>query len=611
MFGVPKILSILTFNNIDKSGYLPNLIIPNPDDSPMPKIRILDPHTIDKIAAGEVVERPASVVKELVENALDAGAKSIIVELKDAGRALIRVTDDGCGMAPDDAELAFERHATSKLSRIEDLDSLRTLGFRGEALSSIGAVARVELLTRASDAAVGTMVCIEFGKLAAVKQAAREPGTSVYVRELFGNVPARRKFMRGARAELARIADVASKAALASPSVSFTLISDGKDLFRTRGDGDLLRAIGDVLGKDRASEMLPAECSKGAMNLSGYVARPSVSRSSAQHQLFFVNGRPVSSAALAEAVEDGYRGLVMKERHPIVVLSVSLPPSAVDANVHPTKREVRFGDELAVYDFVKEGVREALSSARLIPEPMGRGGDARKASGAMPPAGVKPLVQAEAMQAKLIGSEAQLEGRPVDSDAESRPMPRDSRAIGQVLDTYIVVEHAHGIFLLDQHAAHERVVFEALKVSSKRASQSLLEPINVDVGAGKLARVVELAPMLAELGFDMEPFGERSVLVRAVPVVAGEMESAERLHDLIDDLERVGKAKTTAARRDELLHRVACHAAIRAGEHLTLERMERLISEMRRLAVPYTCPHGRPVAIALSKRDLERMFGRA
>jgi DNA mismatch repair protein MutL len=486
---------------------------------------------------------------------------------------------------------------------------LRTLGFRGEALSSIGAVARVELLTRTPDSDIGTMVCVDCGKLASVKQAAREPGTSVYVRELFGNVPARRKFMRGARAELARIADVASKAALASPDVSFTLISDGKELFRTRGAGDLLRAIGDVLGKDKASEMLPARSEKGAMRLSGFVARPSVTRSSAQHQLFFVNGRPVSSAALAEAVEDGYSGLVMKERHPVVVLNVQLPPASVDANVHPTKREVRFGDELAVYDFVKEGVREALSKARLIPEPAKRIGTS--------PAGVRPLPPAQLTQMSLEVPKAAepTSGEPLSDEVvdDGAPLPRDARAIGQVLDTYVVVEHAHGIFLLDQHAAHERVVFEALKASAggRRSSQTLLEPMTVDVGAGKLARVAELSHLLAEIGFEIEPFGERSVLVRAVPVVAGEMESAERLHDLIDDLERVGRAKTTAARRDELLHRIACHAAIRAGERLTIERMERLIAEMRRLSVPYTCPHGRPVAIALSKSDLERMFGRA
>ncbi|MFH0815315.1 MAG: DNA mismatch repair endonuclease MutL [Methanobacteriota archaeon] len=573
----------------------------------MPIIKLLDPRTIDKIAAGEVVERPASVVKELVENALDAGAKAVTVELKDAGKALIRVSDDGCGMAPDDAELAFERHATSKLARIEDLDSLRTLGFRGEALSSIGAVARVELLTRSVELDVGTMVSIDFGKLASVKQAAREPGTSVYVRDLFENVPVRRKFMRGARAELANVSDIVAKTALAHPGVSFTFISDAKELFRTRGDGDLLRAIADVIGKDRASEMLPVESARGQMRLGGFVARPSVTRSSAQHQLFFVNGRPVSSAILAEGVEDGYRGLVMKERRPVVVLSLAVPPVAVDVNVHPTKREVRFGDELAVYDFVKEGVREALSKARLIPEPVKRREPTER------PAGVEPLAPAALKQAKLAvsGDGAAAKRRRAEAADGELPLPRDSRAIGQVLDTYVVVEHSDGLFLLDQHAAHERVVFEALKSHDvSHARQSLLSPISIDVQPGQLARVREFAPMLSELGFEMEPFGSRAVLVRAVPVVAGELESAERLHDLVDDLERVGKAKAMEARRDELLHRVACHAAIRAGERLTLERMERLISEMRRLKVPYTCPHGRPVAIALSKRDLERMFGR-
>jgi DNA mismatch repair protein MutL len=573
----------------------------------MPKIKLLDPHTIDKIAAGEVVERPASVVKELVENALDAGAKTVTIELKDAGKALIRVSDDGCGMAPDDAEMAFERHATSKLARIEDLDSLRTLGFRGEALSSIGAVARVELLTRSEELDVGTMVSIDFGKLASVKRAAREPGTSVYVRDLFQNVPARRKFMRGARAELANVSDIVAKTALAHPDVSFTFISDGKELVRTRGDGDLLRAIADVIGKDRASEMLPAAHAKGPMRLDGYVARPSVTRSSAQHQLFFVNGRPVSSAILAEAVEDGYRGLVMKERHPVVVLSLAVAPAAVDVNVHPTKREVRFGDELAVYEFVKDGVREALSKARLIPEP------ARRGDGSERPSHVTPLTPVEGRQAKLaISGDAAPKRRDADAIDEELPLPRDARAVGQILDTYIIIEHSNGVFLLDQHAAHERVVFEALKSHDvSHARQSLLSPISIEVEPGKLARVKEFVPMLAELGFDMEPFGARAILVRAVPVVAGELESAERLHDLVDDLERVGKAKGLDARRDELLHRVACHAAIRAGERLTLERMERLIAEMRRLKVPYTCPHGRPVALAFSKGDLERMFGRA
>jgi DNA mismatch repair protein MutL len=573
----------------------------------MPSIRRLDPRTIDKIAAGEVVERPASVVKELVENSLDACSRSIVVELKDAGRELIRVSDDGCGMSPEDAELAFERHATSKLSRIEDLDSLRTLGFRGEALSSIGAVSRVELLTRERGSEVGCSVRVEFGALISSGEAAREPGTSVYVRDLFGNVPARRKFMRGARAEMAHVADVASKAALASPSVSFTFVSDGRELFRTRGDGDLLRAIGDILGKDKAADMLEVELYDGSMRLSGFVARPSVSRSSAQHQLFFVNGRPVSSAALSEAVEDGYGGLVMKGRHPVVVLSLAAPPSTVDANVHPTKREVRFGDELAAYEFVKGGVRAALSKARLIPEPA-------RALAPLPRGEIQPIVPFAHKQTALELVESSPEADAGDGPTDNGiPLPRDARVIGQVLDTYVVVEHAHGIFLLDQHAAHERVVFEALKRSrgARPSSQTLLQPISVEVGAVNLARVSELGPALAELGFDLAPFGERAVLVRAVPVVAGELERAARLQDFVDDLERVGRAKSSEARRDELLHRVACHAAIRAGEPLTLERMERLIAEMRRLDIPYTCPHGRPVAIALSKAELERMFGRS
>jgi DNA mismatch repair protein MutL len=581
----------------------------------MPKIHLLDRITVDQIAAGEAVERPASVVKELVENALDAGAKCIAVEIKGAGRELVRVTDDGCGMEPEDAELAFERHATSKISTIGDLDSLGTMGFRGEALSSIAAVAKVELLTREEGRAVGTMVTVHGGQLVSVKEAARERGTSVYVRDLFHNVPARRKFMRNPRTEAAHVADVVGRVAIARPDVSISLVSDGRELLATRGDGDRLGAIAAVLGRERAAEMLPVAMERGRLRVSGFAARPSVTRSSAQHQLFYVNGRPVTSAALSEAVEDGYGGFVMKERHPVVALLLDVPPSVVDVNVHPTKREVRFREELAVYELVRDALRSSLSSARLIPEPMARPSQqarpiAKGARGQLPSDAQQRLEPSEGRGALAVDIPAPTASV---EEAGDLPLPRDARAVGQVLCTYVVVEHSGGLIVLDQHAAHERVVFEALKKGrgAAPARQTLLAPLTVELDAGAMGIAMGMLEMLAELGFNIEQFGPRALLVRSLPVVAGELESAERLHDLLADLERVGRAKTLEARRDELLHRVACHAAIRAGEALSPERMQRLLSEMRKLAVPYTCPHGRPVAIALSRRDLERLFGRA
>jgi DNA mismatch repair protein MutL len=569
-------------------------------------IKVLDNETINRIAAGEVVERPASVVKELVENALDAGAAQIGVEIRGGGISLIRVTDNGSGIPAGEAALAFERHATSKIKGPEDLQNIASLGFRGEALPSIAAVADVELLTCAVGASAGTYLVLEAGKIVKQQGRARAQGTTVTVRGLFRRVPARLKFLKSVPTESGHIANVVSQYALAFPEVGFTLFVEGKPTLRTSGDGNLRNAVIDVYGAETAGKMLPVEgmaeswsAVRGESNVrvKGMVGAPEVNRGGRGYLSFFVNRRWVTNRILAVAVEEAYRGLMMTGRHPVAVLAIELPPEEVDVNIHPAKSEVKFRNESEVFRAVQKAVRQALVAQMPVPQ----------------------IEEPAAPYAAPPSYRQQMWDLPP-HEAESRVAPPEKalplmaslpllRVIGQVMDGYIVAEGPDGLYIIDQHAAHERIRFD--KIQRQRASravevQGLLEPATFELTPRQAEILKSCNAELAEFGFSLEPFGERTYLVRAVPLMVAGDDWTGMLRELLDALSGEAKGKW----EEKIVASIACHGAVRSGQVLSEDEMRELVRQLEQTASPQTCPHGRPTIIHLTKARLERDFGR-
>ena len=569
-------------------------------------IKILDRLTIDRIAAGEVVERPAWVVKELVENALDAAASSIKVEVKGGGRTLIRVTDDGQGMNTEEAALAFERHATSKITSVADLFAIRSLGFRGEALPSIAAVAEVELLTRSEAAAGGTYLRLENGIITKQAGQARPRGTTVTVRNLFRTVPARLKFLKSEATENSRIAEVVSHYALAWPEVSLALFIDDKPSFRTQGTGNIIDTIADVYGVSTAAKMLPIELSsehwtedKGtaSVQVSGMTGAPDISRSGRDGLSFFVNRRWINNRALVFAVEEAYRGLLMTGRHPVAVIMINVPPDQVDVNIHPAKSEVKFKNEGDVFSAVQKAVRRAILTQMEVPsvaEPM------TPFTGVIWKMPETALTEDEpAKPARLLPENMSL---PL---ITSLPV---LRVIGQVMNTYIIAEGPDGVYIIDQHAAHERIRFDRLSAQQEAGQpevQGLLQPGTLEVTPRQQAILISITEHLAGLGFTLEPFGERAWLVRTVPAhLVNGWDAA--LRELLEELGGEQKSRWS----EKITASVACHNAIKAGQTLSMEEMRELVRQLEATPNPHTCPHGRPTIIKLEGDYLERHFGR-
>jgi DNA mismatch repair protein MutL len=571
-------------------------------------IKVLDKETVDLIAAGEVVERPASVVKELVENALDASAGRIEVEVKGGGLGVIRVTDDGSGIAAGEVELAFERHATSKIRRSGDLASIASLGFRGEALPSIAAVAEVEVLTSAAGEAAGTFVSLDSGLVTARGSRARPRGTTMTVKNLFRRVPARLKFLKTGVTEGQHIAEVVSQYALAYPEVAFTLLADGREKLKTSGSGRLLDAIIDIYGAATASRMLevggdaPGWSSGQAgpsVSAAGMVGAPGVARAGRGYLSFFVNRRWVNSRLLTYAVEEAYHGLLMTGKHPVAVLNITLPPSEVDVNIHPAKSEVKFRSESDVFRAVQRAVRQALVAQ--LPAPKIEEVAA-------------PYAPARSPETALWGTGREGTGREAPSRPEgeavsllaSLPM---LRVVGQVMSGYIVAEGPDGIYLIDQHAAHERVRFEMVRrqrAERRPEVQGLLEPVTFEVTPRQDIVMRECIAGLAGFGFAIEPFGERTYLVRAMPALLAGDTWGIMLRELLDEL-----AGEAASRWEErMLASIACHGAIKSGQVLTDDEMRALVRQLEKTANPHTCPHGRPTIVHLGRARLEREFGR-
>jgi len=583
------------------------------DASEMP-IRVLPPDLAAKIAAGEVIERPVSVAKELLENAIDAGADEIRLEIAQGGRRLIRVSDDGCGIPATEVELAFCRHATSKLSSAEELYQVRTLGFRGEALASIAAVSRVTLFTRADGDQVGTLVRLEGGQVTAREARGRPPGTMVQVENLFYNTPARLKFLRTDATEAGHVARLATSYALAYPGVRILLQHNSRLVLRTTGTGELLDALVAVHGLDVAEQMLalePARAREARVRVSGYVGLPQLHRASRQDLVFFVNRRWVQDNSLSYAVTQAYRSLLPAGRYPMAVISVDLPREDVDVNIHPTKREVRFRRQRDVFAAVQKAVRETLMAQRPVSVIAPSAAPTRwQATGLLGDLGTADAEQGRIpLVAGRGGALGPLAPSPGGERLPTQRLPM-LRVLGQIAQTYIVAEGPGGIYLIDQHAAHERIRYEELqaqRAAEGLVGQALLEPLPIDLSPQRAAILEGHLDALKAYGLEVVPFGGTTFLIKRVPASLVGRDAAAALGEMVDAALDGGE---TFSWEEQALVTLSCHTAIRAGQTLSLQEMRDLVGQLERAALPHTCPHGRPTMIHLSQAQLEREFGR-
>jgi DNA mismatch repair protein MutL len=556
-------------------------------------IRTLDPKVVAQIAAGEVVERPASVVKELLENSLDAGSSQISVEVKGGGVSLIRVTDNGTGIPSGEVKLAFDRYATSKVANLEDLESIQSLGFRGEALPSIAAVAHVDMVSCTAGEKAGAYLSLQDGVISNQGSLGRSQGTTVTVSNLFRKIPARLKFLKSVATESSHIANVVSQYALAFPEVKFSLSIDNRIALRTPGSGQLIDSIAEVYGTEVASNMigLKTEAPASLPRISGLIGSPKISRSGRNYLSFFANRRWVNSRLLARAVEEAYHGLLMVGKHPIAIINIWLPPQEVDVNIHPTKSEVKFRNDSSIFSMVQLAVRRALTEQITVPQ--------------VKTAATEPIFPTELKEVTHIpyaGVSQALAPTP----ALSLPV---LRVLGQLSSSYIVAEGPEGLYLIDQHAAHERILFEKLSrqwVQRKVEVQGLLEPITLEISPRQEAILKSRYQDLAEFGFNIEPFGERTFLVRALPALIHDKDWAGVLQELLDSLSQGNKSDWS----EDLIITMACHGAIRAGQSLTDAEMRELVRQLEQCSSPHTCPHGRPTMIHLSSSQLKKEFGR-
>ena len=647
----------------------------------MPKIIQLSPHVANLIAAGEVVERPASVVKELLENAVDAGASKITVETKDGGMTFLRVTDNGCGMSAEDARTAFLRHATSKLRSAEDLAAIATCGFRGEALAAIASVSRIDLMTKTPSSIEGVSLRLEAGNILEESEAGCPDGTTIIVRDLFFNTPARMKFMKSDTVEGSRVTAAVQLQALAHPSVAIRMIRDGKEVLNTPGTGKLEDAVYCVYGKECA-RMAKVESRWEQYSLTGFVSKPTDARPSRSLQTFFVNGRPVKSRLLISALEEAYRNQIMVGKFPACVLHLNLPANTVDVNVHPAKTEVKFLNEKAVFDCVHYGVLGALNRTPDRPDVQ-----FKKTSVAEIPQAVKPVVPSPVQKTvapkqenffrtmtaaeyktfsaaiaeapkpkpeaaiatavkiergaalpirekviapivtpsapvtlpplpeepKFVPKAAPVTPEPEEMEQTSLDMPAEEawHMVGELYNSYIIVQQGDNAFLIDKHAAHERILFEKLKANQEKiSSQGLLTPIPVRLSPEAAGELLSNKEMLDELGFEIDEFGENTVILRQIPMDLSPDHAAETIEQMASDL-LSGRREKKDTVRDEILHTVACKAAIKAGWKNDEAELLALVKQvMAREDLKY-CPHGRPICITLSKKQLEKQFKRS
>lgn len=593
----------------------------------MGNIRILSEQMANRIAAGEVVERPASVVKELVENALDAGATRIEVELQEGGTRLIRVVDDGCGMDPEDAALSVQRFATSKVAAPEDLDRIATMGFRGEALPSIASVSQMRIITRPHDADEGVMLTIEGGEITDARTCGCPPGTTVEVANLFFNTPARRKFLRTTATERGHCTDWVAWLGMARPDVALKITHDGTVLLALPGRGELRAVVSEVYGSNVARQMLPVEMDTGAVRITGLVSRPELTRTSRKHQTFIVNRRYVRSMVLGHALTEAYGILLPAGKHPLCVLALEVPPELVDPNVHPTKIEVRFRNQQEMHNLVQQAVEEALERAGIRPSTARRPILPPEGAGRWDGPDGAMRLQARRLRVNPFAErvDARDDGLGVHSDepvtdavsstaaaAESDALVSDEvmTPLGQVAATYIVCRCGSDLLLVDQHRAAERVLADRLSGRTGPVRrQMLVLPLTLELTDAERAVIEEHRDTLDELGFTIEPFGGNDFIVRAVPATLVEANIAQVLSEMVEEL-MAGGAVQRAEGRDRIAATVACHAAVKAGQRLTDGEIADLIRALNASPTPAVCPHGDPIIVTVSRAELDRRFGR-
>lgn len=639
----------------------------------MSKIQVLDQVTIDKIAAGEVVERPASVVKELVENAIDAKAAAVTVEVKEGGISFMRIADNGCGIDREDVPGAFLRHSTSKIRNAEDLEHISSLGFRGEALSSIAAVSQVELITKTPEDSFGTRYMISGGKEEGLEDIGAPDGTTFLVRQLFYNVPARRKFLKTAMTEAGHVSDLMTRMALSHPHISFQFINNGQSKLHTSGNGNLRDVIYHIYGREIAANLINVTYEKNGIRITGYIGAPLISRGNRNFETYFINGRYVKSSIIYKAIEDAYKDFTMQHKYPFTVLHIEVVGEDVDVNVHPTKMEVRFHNQQMVYNSIYEAVVQALHEKELIPEvtidvpkavPKAQ---AKPEPKAQPKEVIQPEVNKSAkvqpekasgerdldyfmeqMKKRVMSyhqqnSSAEVKGKSeifkpqvqVDRVKEAaasyrakqspeqmtlfdgKLLDKEKRAnykiIGQVFDTYWLVEFDNSLYIIDQHAAHERVLYEKTlrEMKTREFTSQMISPpviLNLTMQEAQLLRTY--MDQFTRIGFEFEEFGQDSYAVRSVPANLFSIAKKELLMEMIDSLSEEVHRRQSSELLDEKIASMSCKAAVKGNMRLSAQEVDALIGELLKLDNPYHCPHGRPTIISMSKRELEKKFKR-
>lgn len=639
----------------------------------MSKIQVLDQVTIDKIAAGEVVERPASVVKELVENAIDAKAAAITVEVKEGGISFMRIADNGCGIDREDVPGAFLRHSTSKIRNAEDLEHISSLGFRGEALSSIAAVSQVELITKTPEDSFGTRYMISGGKEEGMEDIGAPDGTTFLVRQLFYNVPARRKFLKTAMTEAGHVSDLMTRMALSHPHISFQFINNGQSKLHTSGNGNLRDVIYHIYGREIAANLINVTYEKNGIRITGYIGAPLISRGNRNFETYFINGRYVKSSIIYKAIEDAYKDFTMQHKYPFTVLHIEVVGEDVDVNVHPTKMEVRFHNQQMIYNSIYEAVDQALHEKELIPEvtidvPKAEPkAQAKHEPNAQPKEVIQPEVNKpakvqpekasgerdldyfmEQMKKRVMSyhqqnSSAEVKGKSdifkpqvqVDRVKEAaasyrakqspeqmtlfdgKLLDKEKRAnykiIGQVFDTYWLVEFDNSLYIIDQHAAHERVLYEKTlrEMKTREFTSQMISPpviLNLTMQEAQLLRTY--MDQFTRIGFEFEEFGQDSYAVRSVPANLFSIAKKELLMEMIDSLSEEVHRRQSSELLDEKIASMSCKAAVKGNMRLSAQEVDALIGELLKLDNPYHCPHGRPTIISMSKRELEKKFKR-
>ena len=578
----------------------------------MTRIRRLPEAVVNKIAAGEVVERPASVVKELIENSIDADATVISVEVRRGGKSLIRIRDNGCGMARDDALLALERHSTSKITGADDLFTVRTMGFRGEALPSIAAVSRIELTTKEQGALGGTRVTVSGGRVEDVRETGAPDGTEIVVRDLFFNTPARRKFLRSDRVELSHIVSAVTWQALARPGIGFTLIADGEEVIEAAPTSDARGRVSSLFGPDIAREIIPVGGKDEAITLTGFIGKPGLTRGNRSAQHYFINRRPIRERMLNFAVTDAFGGLLPLRRYAVVFLFLEVGSGEVDVNVHPAKREVRFRNVYRVRDLVRETIADALGNADLSP--------------GMGLAGLRGAVGESTAGYVTRMDRKTIERIPVES-LTREPLPWEERegvlagpgkkailAIGQIKNLYVVAETPEGLAIIDQHAAHERVLFERVMSLYRQRNaviQPLLIPAVVNLPVSEFVLAHDYLDVFKALGIGVEDFGKNSLKIDSLPACLGSVDPERLIRDIVGELAEKGRSAAVEDEMAELVAKKVCRAAVKRRDSLKGEELQRLVDDLLSCENPYTCPHGRPTIVKISMEELDKKFGRA